>query len=409
MKRIGIISILAALQLLIFGCTREEPQCLKNVRIATVLPLNFKPDIKYNNREIVISNQNVTYKCCTNEEGVVEIPELIPDVYTINTCWELTGAQYKELLNEPINLEDRIKVLVTGTLPNTPIFSSEDLSLVLEGIVLKDLVISKIYYSGTKDNLNRNYSSDQFVEVFNNSDETVYIDGKYIALTESRSPAAFLAIDNPEYIYARQICKFPGNGTEFPVYPGQSIVIAARSARNHTISAANSVDLSCADFEVKDYDGMGNPDVLSLPMYSSSTATKFFNLLTGAPNGVFLFETDEDVLSWPEVNVPGSSSSERFRQIPVGTVIDGVEALKNETVNGPNVGLKRLQNFIDAGFVCISASTGYVNESVERKVCKLGNNRVYLQDTNNSSEDFVVINGPTPRDYQNPNLLNLEQ
>jgi hypothetical protein len=398
----------AFLIMLSLGCSRETPQYLTNLRIETQLPQNIKADVTYASKEVILYNQSSTHKFVTDAAGALVVPELIPDVYTINTCWELTGEQYKELVSEPIYLEDKAKVLITATLTNVPVYTDDDLVILLESIILKDLVISKVYYSGTKDDMNRNYTIDQFVEIFNNSDDTVYVDGKYIALAESKSPPAFLASDNPSYIYTRQICRFPGSGTDHPVYPGKSIVIAARSARDHTTSAAKSVDLSQADFEVKDSDGVGNPAIKALPMYSSSTSLNFFNLITGGPNGVFLFETDENVLEWPEFYTPGSSTGERFRRVPVETVIDGVEILKNEAANGPNIDLKRLQNSIDAGFTFISATSGYVNESVERKVCKIGDGRVYLQDTNNSIEDFTLISAPKPKDYDNPQLLNLQ-
>jgi hypothetical protein len=88
------------------------------------------------------------------------------------------------------------------------------------------------------------------------------------------------------------------------------------------------------------------------------------------------------------------------------TVIDGVEVLKNNAGTGPNISLKRLQASIDAGYTFISATSGYVNESVERKVSSIDEGRVILQDTNNSTNDLVVITAPEPRRYDWPELLN---
>ncbi len=407
MKRILILSILI-ISLVSISCTREEPQFVKNMRVELVLPSVFKPEVKYANQEIVFTSSVTTYRFTTNSMGVVEIPEIIPDEYTINTSWELTGKQYKELISGEELIEDKAKVLVSSTLTNVPVFSAEDIRMELERVVLKSLLISKVYYSGTKDNSNRNYTADSFIEIYNNSDEVVYVDGKYLAVAESMSPVpAYPAKDNPGYIYARQICKFPGNGTDFPILPGESIVIAARSARDHRASASTSVDLSNADFEVKDSDGIGNPDVKALPMHSSSTALKFLNLLSGGSNSIFIFETDENVLDWPEYYAPGKSSGERFRRVPVETVIDGVEALKNSAGTGPDITLKRLHDIVDAGFTTITATSGYVNESLERKVSRIEDGRYILQDTNNSIEDFVIINGPTPRKYDHPQLLKI--
>ncbi len=389
-----------------FSCTREEPVQVKNMKIEFEMPSNFKTDIKYANKEVVFSSLYKTYSFTTDNNGVLVIPEIIPDEYTITTSWEITGSEYKSLISNNEMVEDKAKVLLRSTLSNYQIFSSKEIKMALDVLVMRSLLISKIYYSGTKDNSNRNYIIDSFVEIYNNSDEVVYADGKYLALAESMSPAAYLAKDNPEYIYTRQICRFPGNGTTYPILPGESIVIAARSARDHRTSASNSVDLSNADFEVKDLDGTGNPDVKALPVISSSTSIKFFNLITGAPNAVFIFETEEDITEWPEYFAPGKTSGERFRRVPVSTVLDGVECLKNSAVTGPDINLKRFQDIVDAGFAFINASAGYVNESIERKINSSENGRIILKDSNNSTQDFVIVSGPEPRKYDNPLLLN---
>ncbi|MDD4618791.1 MAG: DUF4876 domain-containing protein [Bacteroidales bacterium] len=370
------------------------------------MPSNIESSVKYANKEVVLTSASNVYTFNTDASGVLQIAEIIPDEYTINTSWEMTGAQYKQLISANEMLEDKAKVLLKATIANYPLFDTKNLSVDLEKIIMKSLLISKVYYSGTKDNRNRNYTADSFVEIFNNSDETVYLDGKYLALAESMTPAAYLASDDPDYIYTRQICKFPGGGTDYPLGPGESIVIAARNARDHTTSASNSVDLSTADFEVKELDGTGNPDVKALPVISSSVPLKFLNLISGGPNALFLFETDEDIFTWQEVFAPGKTSGERFRKVPVSTVIDGVEALKNSASTGPDINLKRFQDIVDAGYVFINGISGYTNESVERKISEIDNGRIILQDSNNSLDDFEIISGPEPRNYDNQQLLN---
>jgi len=403
MKKI-IIAIIALSSL--FSCTREEPVQVKEMLIEFKLPANFISGVKYSDKEVVFTSPVNTYTFTTDANGVVTIPEIIPDEYTINTTWEMSGSQYNELISDNQDVEDKAKVLLKATLTNYPVFASKNISVDLEKIIMRSLLISKVYFSGTKDNSNRNYRTDTFVEIFNNSDEVVYLDGKYLALTESVSPAAYLAKDNPDYLFTRQICRFPGEGSEYLVEPGKSIVIAARSARDHTASAANSVDLSNADFEVKEIDGTGNPEIKALPVISSSAPIKFFNLISNGSNAVFIFETDEDILEWPELFAPGKTSGERFRRVPVNTVLDGVESLMNYASTGPDVNLKRFQDIIDAGFGHINAISGYTNEALERKVSGMDGDRIILQDTNNSTDDFVTITGPTPRKYDYLQLLN---
>jgi len=342
----------------------------------------------------------------TNSEGVLVIPELIPDEYSISTSWKMTGVQYKQLITDAELVEDKATVVLKAGVGRKQLFTKEDFQLELDKLVLKSLLISKVYYSGTKDDANKNYIVDSYVEIYNNSDDTVYIDGKYLALAESMSPPAYPAKDNPDYIYARQICKFPGDGNDNPVAPGKSIVIAAKNARDHRTSASTSIDLSTADFEVKEAEGMGNPDVKALTILSNSLTIKFFNLMTGGGNAVFIFETEEDILTWPQYYAPGKTSGERFRRVPVSVVLDGVECLKNNTSTGPDINLKRFQSIVDAGFAFTNATSGYTHESIERKVSTVENGRVILKDVNNSTEDFVITLDPTPRKYDKPELLN---
>lgn len=403
MKKVILVTMLI---FSLLSCTREEPLYISSFQIEFKMPQSFSPSVKYAGREVVLTNSSNTYTFNTDNNGILQMSGIIPDEYTINTTWEMTGAQYKELIQGNELIEDKARILVKATLTNYPVFANQDISVDLEKVVLKSLLISKVYYSGTKDNSNRNYTADSFIEIFNNSDEVVYLDGKYLALAESVSPAAYLAKDDPDFIYSRQICRFPGSGQDYSVEPGKSIVIAARNARDHRSSASSSVDLSDADFEVKDLDGTGNPDVKALPVISSSVPIKFFNLITGGPNAVFIFETSEDIFSWPEVFAPGKTSGERFRKVPVSTVIDGVEALKNNASTGPDVNLKRFQDIVDAGYVFINATSGYTNESLERKISGNDNGRLILKDSNNSLDDFAIVTGPTPRKYDHPQLLN---
>lgn len=406
MKKYTLILALLTFVGISLSCTREEPLPVSSLKVSVNLPENFRTDVKFANKEVVFTSSSNTYRFTTDAQGKITVNSLIPDEYNVTASWEMTGAEYKQLIANPEPVEDRAKILVTAVLNNHKIFSNINVNLNLEKIILRDLLISKIYYTGTKDNANKNYTSDSYVEIYNTSDETVYIDGKYIALTESMSTPAYPAKDNPGFIYTRQICKFPGDGNDYPVLPGKSIVIAARSARDHRLSASTSVDLSTADFEVKDADGSGNPDVKALPIISNSlSGIKFFNLLGSGGNGVFIFETTEDILSWPEVYAPGKTSGERFRRVPVDVVIDGVECLKNNASTGPDINTKRLHFVVDAGYTFVNATSGYTHESVERKVI-IRDGVIKLKDSNNSIEDFVISLDPTPRKYDKPELNN---
>lgn len=401
MKRILFASMMA----LALSCTREAPKPNAPFLLEFRMPEECRADAQYKNQRVFIKG-SLSYEFETDVAGMVTVDALVPGIYDIITNWEMSGKQYKTLLKDPAAaVDDKARVIVGVSLMNQRLFEARDMVIDLSAAVVKGLMVSKVYYAGTKDLMGRNYGADSYVEIFNNSDEVLFLDGKYLGLAESVSPAAYPAHENPDSIYMRQICRFPGNGREYPVLPGGSIVVAAKSARNHQESADNSVDLSHADFEVKAIEGSGNPDVPMLPIISNSTKIQTLNLINGGLNAVVLFETDEDVLSWPEVYQRGKTSGEMFRRIHKSVVIDGVECLKKPAQTDPDVNTKRLQPDIDAGYITITAVNGYNHESVERKVSRYENGRYYLTDTNNSSADFVVCTDPTPRKYDKEGLL----
>ena len=390
---------------LALSCTREAPKPNAPFLLEFRMPEECRADAQYKNQRVFLKG-SLSYEFETDVAGMVTVDALVPGIYDIITNWEMSGKQYKTLLKDPAAaVDDKARVIVGVSLMNQRLFEARDMVIDLSAAVVKGLMVSKVYYAGTKDLMGRNYGADSYVEIFNNSDEVLFLDGKYLGLAESVSPAAYPAHENPDSIYMRQICRFPGNGREYPVLPGGSIVVAAKSARNHQESADNSVDLSHADFEVKAIEGSGNPDVPMLPIISNSTKIQTLNLINGGLNAVVLFETDEDVLSWPEVYQRGKTSGEMFRRIHKSVVIDGVECLKKPAQTDPDVNTKRLQPDIDAGYITITAVNGYNHESVERKVSRYENGRYYLTDTNNSSADFVVCTDPTPRKYDKEGLL----
>lgn len=403
MKRTLHTTLLLALVLLPLSCRREPPVGTEAFRLEFPLPEDCLPDAFYAGRKVTLRGP-LEYTFETDARGGVNVESVIPGIYDIVTGIELSGAEYKALLRAPVALEDNARVHIGASRMNCRIFEAADLRIPLSASVLKSLLIAKIYYSGTRDNMDRTYTTDSYVEIFNNSDEVQYMDGKYLGLAESVSPAAYPAKDNPDSIYLRQVCRFPGKGTDYPVAPGGSVVIAARSARDHRTSAATSVDLSGADFEVKAMEGSGNPDVPMLPLISNSTNILTLNLISGGLNAVVLFETDEDVLAWPEVYQRGKTSGEMFRRMHRKFVTDGVECLRKPAQTAPDVNTKRLQGDIDAGYIVITAVNGYNHESVERKVARFEGGRYYLTDTNNSSADFVVCTDPTPRKYDKEGL-----
>jgi hypothetical protein len=103
------------------------------------------------------------------------------------------------------------------------------------------------------------YHYHKFIELYNNSDGTVYLDGMLLgriynwpwdfsdnghhACTQTEPLR-----NDPDGIWTNQFLQFPGSGSDHPVPPGQTVVIAV-SAADHRAIHPSMTDLSDADFE----------------------------------------------------------------------------------------------------------------------------------------------------------------
>lgn len=378
---------------------------IPSLTLSTVMPAGFKTGITYAGQTVTLKSDRMSYTAKTDDTGRAVFNNLVPDIYSIATSWKLSAAEYAAMASSD-EVENR-PVLVSSSVASQRLFDAQEVTLTLNKMVEQTLLISKIYASGTKDNNDKNYLSDRFIEIFNNSDEVQYVDQLYLALTEAVSPAVYPAASNKGYVYVRQIFQFPGKGADYPVEPGKSVVVC-NSAINHLEESSTSADLSTADFEVKNTRYSNNAKVPEMPLVFTSFSTLIYmNLVNGGDNGVLLLQTDSaSMAKYPRVYAPGKTKGELFVQIPDGTILDGVETLKNKTT-GVDVNTKRIPTFIDASYGFINATSGYTHESIERRVdvSRSTAERIYLIDTNNTLSDFRTVTDVTPRHYAKTLLI----
>ncbi|MDV7396240.1 DUF4876 domain-containing protein, partial [Arthrospira platensis SPKY1] len=101
-----------------------------------------------------------------------------------------------------------------------------------------------------------------------------------------------------------------------------------------------------------------------------------------------LFRSEIDASEFPAYPSPVTrtirDNTNFHPQIPVEWVIDAVETQPSPTNQVP----RKLQTRLDAGYTFVPGG-GYSSNSVIRKEAQRFGNRVVLQDTNNSTEDFT--------------------
>ena len=392
---------------------------LVNIKVHLKNPAGFKDDATLDNQEVTIKSKTIELKAMTDKNGIATFEGCMPDVYNISSYVELTGEEYAEKTGSQDPVEECI---ITATL-NEQLFeeSREQSPIEMESAIMaitpkdpskktKSIVISKIYCSGSKDSNNKNYLAGKYIELYNQSDQTADVAGMYIGLLESTNPQAYTLENlkndpniNGTMVVVKQVFRIPTD-KEYLVEGGKSIVIT-NSAINHISIAQNQfeADLSGADFEVVDYNDKmeHNDNVVKLSReYYAISSLKGMNLVQGGPCGIILFETDEDINTWPTTYGYGKTSGTMvYLLVPNSTIKDGVDFIKN-SASGPNLSTKRLYDAIDAGCTHIEATLGYTGEVVYRKTARVyPDGRKKLMDTNNSSNDFKVSTTIKPREY----------
>jgi hypothetical protein len=241
-------------------------------------------------------------------------------------------------------------------------------------VTVNALMINEIYYCGG--DYSKFYFYDQFVELYNSSQDTLFLDGCILTRNFPTVEGDLESIDYVRAIYAFQFPGTPVMGTQYPIYPGQLVVVAA-DAVDHS-KYAHAVDLSGADWEFfnplgSDYDVPGVPNVVSIHPESG------IDFMINVSHNAIVFATGEEYSYESYIN---SAGYERIRvALPLYTVIDGVEYATNSDAT------KELTVRVDAGFAGLGC-TKYSMQSTERRETGM--------DVNNSTFDFILLPSPTP-------------
>jgi len=447
MKRLILVFIIPVLT--IIGCNRDD-DFGKNTEIK---PVPFTVNIKYDaskypsaadkgvaNVTVILKNtatgDQITGK--TDANGDLKLNAVLPGNYSVQAELQLKKSEYEQQIGQETSYEivhfggfDE-KVTVNAN-------TSSKLIRITSGN-LGDLVIKQYYYAGSDTKLGANFR-DQFIEIHNNSDQTIYADGLYLVFLEgntNNNPTTYTLSNgqydwsktagggsaaNTDYVYSNIFIKIPGRGSQYPILPGKSIVIA-QTAINHKMpfddingngvaiqDPDRTVDLSHADFEtyMGDYNtSIGKkpfawdiqnimvPDML-VSYWSIASNDLILNVNSMLGLGI-LRATDAEVAAWKKVAAPKAPTGTLFLQIPKSYIIDGIDITDKEQ-KAP----KDFPADIDASRTFIVNAAGqaegtFTGLSVIRKTKEMINGRVVLQDTNNSANDFVTMKA-NPRGY----------
>ncbi|MFH0991903.1 MAG: DUF4876 domain-containing protein [bacterium] len=313
------------------------------------------------------TSYGIEYKFFTDSLGVAHLEGLTSDLYNIAIVRQLDRSEVEKVTGAAIPRR------LSGGLSSLVIRADQPSSLITVKVDLQpisDIVISELYTCGAPGA--GLYWHDKYVEICNISEEIVYLDGILIA-------EVYKGFLSDPFIRSKEVWKFPGRGKDYPIKPGQFMVIATDGI-DHRVNAPLSVDLSKSAFEFYLWTGpdIENPLVPDMILIYQPAG---FDWLMGG-------ELDAFVLA-RVANVDSLQYVDEHLLIPKSDVIDGVEYLKDPT----RLDQKKLDPTIDAG--AAGGIQFYTGLSQERKMRTSGS-RWTLEDNNNSSLDFVKIPHPTP-------------
>ncbi len=361
-----------------WGCEEEinQPATVQFRTTVRVIDTTFVTEGIFGNRnvpgasvELQAVHYQIGYQRLTDNRGIALFEGLIPDVYnsTVRKIYpEDTVLKYLGIKQEQV---------LVASVPTVQLAQPGDsFTVVLKPVTRAPFVFSELYYNGAKPPPGF-YYHDQFTEIYNNSASIVYIDGYVIG------DAIYGYRDDPEYVHCEHLYQFPGSGTDYPVAPGDMIVIA-QDAIDHTEISPNSIDLSKADFEYYNpqSNDVDNPNVVNMIQIHHEYG---FDYLYSVMNDAIILAKlePEDTLTY---------DSRGHILVPIKRVVDAIEYKEDPT----NYEYKYLSDVLDAGIT--GGLAMYQGKSVIRKIFKIVDGQIILMDNNNSSIDFKVTSHRTP-------------
>jgi len=375
------------------------------IKLQTTLELSSEP------LSIVLENSSEGVKIekkFNPLQGVV-IDKLIPGTYNI----VISGITEDKEGN---------RYFLSGSKIRRHILKDGDMeTIAVGGARAGDLIFKEVYYCGSTNwTTNGIWFRDQFYEFYNNSQKIIYLDGIHFANLEpsgadAGQPAIWPAEDGEKYVYAQHVWKFPGKGRDFPLAPGESAIVA-QYAVNHKLPLFNPdspVDLSKAEFEATMNSSMAPaqlPEAYRMVYvynYANATSTiTGFQWLVAVGGGAYVIFSPKPGDNWDPVGNPNwrtrnlaTTSSAQSAKIPIEYVLDAVEFGSSEAAKS----YKRVRGVLDAGMVYMPikesawgpGNTYIGHGAVRKKVGENADGTPIIQDTNNSTEDFIRVNDGT--------------
>jgi len=329
--------------------------------------------------------------------GLARFEDLPSGMQWVSVFKHYTGSAAESLPDEwPVAaVAAGAKVLVDGP---------TDTVLVARPPKIGTLLISEVY-AATPDPFESggSYYGSLYVEVYNNGPEVSFLDGVLLGkgyssfFDDSRfghhacADSEPMRVD-PDGYWASKFWRFPGSGAEYPIGPGEAMVIAV-SAIDHREIHSSMLDLTNADFEFRPAD-LAFPDNPVAPDLQDVGPEQFIVQAFFGTSGNWFLASPTDLESLPRQRDPASGDfvGEEFLRIPKGDILDVIHIWWDNAGGYTQVGpspiclhpTNPLFDALPGGFETLKDP--YL--SAQRRVVTARDGRVVLLDSNVSAVDF---------------------
>lgn len=398
-RRISHILFITFLSLcLATGCLKDMDNAA-SLTIRLHIPEEIDVDLDVTTISVRLQNKgnSFSYTEFPDSNGEVHFKvqpgkyDIIASAYYESSRIAINGAATEFLL-----AEDGI-VSTDGT------FISPQIDIMLEVAVPSPLIFRELYYHGSSTMNGASYTRDTYVEIYNNSGPegaVQYLDSLCIATiypaNSTTGNNAWLGRDTIPIF--QMFWMFPGNGKTYPLAPGESCVVALRSAVDHSSRATSGLHLEKADFGCYDDHLTQHEIAAGIPRMVCYMAGQGYGWGVSVHSPAFvLFKPKmgvkkyrDDSATW-ERYAPGTSSGTKYWHIAKDWIYDGVEC-----VDKPEGATKRLPSSVDAAYTYMTSSR-YSGKCVTRVLLNTYDGIEVFKDTNNSFEDFIADSPLKPR------------
>lgn len=276
-----------------------------------------------------------------------------------------------------------------------------------------DFVFAEIFTAGTQTNEGKIYTGDSYFVLYNNTDHTLYADGLVLLESKLKNTQKFGSLSPyfiSDYFGADAIYRIPGSGHDYPVEPGETVLIAD-NAQDHRKVNANSFDLTIADFEWYDQStsasvtDIDNPDVTNLdkiycytrtiwiPNRQGNTSFAIGRIPAGVTDSAYLVEHYCNYDYTLITNAGTFPMSQTCYLFPNSWVVDCVNLCPHSSYQWLSSDTQ-----LDAGWTYIGetgSDKSRFGKSVRRRE-RIEDGKRILQDTNNSTLDFLTAQQADP-------------